>query len=605
MTIDKIRIKNYKSIEDIEFNLKKYGNSYTTMLLGLNEVGKSNILEAMMLFEVDTEEEFDFNILHNQKIDSKYIDIYFNLSFENNNTYINELKKTIINGEELDFKLSNIEKNIYLHKGSSTFNIKYNYKLNLNKPLFIKLNTEKKIEASNKNDTDETFIEVTNDDIPEILLKEINSVINSWEPLVSFWKPETKYLISSSIDLDIFKEKVYTNIPLKNIFSLAGYKTRDDIKSVIDEISSPQKRSKLASILSERTTKYIKSIWKHKIDIIIDISETANLDISVKDEGKNNTHDRHAMNVRSEGFKQFISFILSISVETGVLKESRRLILIDEPENHLHPSGARDLGKELLKIGEMNYLFVSTHSPFLIDHKNQERNIIIKKDSSANTIKKEIKEYNDLRDDEVLSEAFGISIYKDLMNPQSILVEGFSDKLLLQKTLNVSGLVYGITNGHGSNISQIATRLDNDDIKMLVIVDADEEGEKYKKSILKLSGNYTNENVFTIRDLVAEVVSGGTIEDLLGKEYVESQFKKLYTEIFGNESTFILLENSAFIDQIKIVLLKDEKTKKEVSDFLDKLKINISNNFQLSSASNLKTKFPLLKKLVDRIKEVV
>lgn len=39
MKITKIKIENFKSIKDIEFNLKKYGNSYTTMLVGINESG--------------------------------------------------------------------------------------------------------------------------------------------------------------------------------------------------------------------------------------------------------------------------------------------------------------------------------------------------------------------------------------------------------------------------------------------------------------------------------------------------------------------------------------------------------------------------------------
>ena len=53
------------------------------------------------------------------------------------------------------------------------------------------------------------------------------------------------------------------------------------------------------------------------------------------------------MNSRSDGFKQFISFILSLSIETKKYDNNNRLILIDEPERHLHPSGIRDLGKDL------------------------------------------------------------------------------------------------------------------------------------------------------------------------------------------------------------------------------------------------------------------
>ena len=58
MEITKIEIENFKSIKKIEFDLKKYGSSYTTMLVGINESGKSNILEAMSYLNTP-EDEFD------------------------------------------------------------------------------------------------------------------------------------------------------------------------------------------------------------------------------------------------------------------------------------------------------------------------------------------------------------------------------------------------------------------------------------------------------------------------------------------------------------------------------------------------------------------
>lgn len=66
MKITKIKIENFKSIKEIEFDLKKYGSSYTTMLVGINESGKSNILEAMSYLNTP-EGEFDYNVIHHQK----------------------------------------------------------------------------------------------------------------------------------------------------------------------------------------------------------------------------------------------------------------------------------------------------------------------------------------------------------------------------------------------------------------------------------------------------------------------------------------------------------------------------------------------------------
>jgi predicted ATP-dependent endonuclease of OLD family len=53
--------------------------------------------------------------------------------------------------------------------------------------------------------------------------------------------------------------------------------------------------------------------------------------------------------------------------------------LIDEPEVHLHPSGIRWMLEELLEIGKNNYLFISTHSDFMLDKDTKERHFLLTK----------------------------------------------------------------------------------------------------------------------------------------------------------------------------------------------------------------------------------
>ena len=57
MLLKNVKIQNYKSIEEIEFPIEKRNDSYTTILLGKNESGKSNILEALSALEKYNEEE--------------------------------------------------------------------------------------------------------------------------------------------------------------------------------------------------------------------------------------------------------------------------------------------------------------------------------------------------------------------------------------------------------------------------------------------------------------------------------------------------------------------------------------------------------------------
>lgn len=610
MTLDKITIQNFKSIKELEFDISKQGNSYATMLLGINEVGKSNILEAMSYMKKPTG-NFNYDDLHNQKDDeSKYIDLYFDLSFEKGEVKFQNIRNIIKNSKLIDIKITNLNKNVFLEKKKKQFKEMYNYDIEITNNLYIKDISETEPEDSkfkyeiSKTNEDESFIELNNELFKEYFSVQINAIIKVYEPKVSFWKPSPNYLISS-VDLNKFKEDMDLNIPLKHIFALAGLTSQENIKDKIEGLSNTSQRRSLQSILSDKTTKYVKSIWKHNINIDIEITERKKCSVSIKDGGKNNEHNFYPMNVRSEGFKQFMSLILSLSIESKRLGKKQRLILIDEPESHLHPSGIRDLGKELLAIGENNYLFVSTHSPFLIDRNNKERNIIIKKDSSACTIKKEITSENDIRDDEVLGEAFGINVYRDLMTPHKLLVEGASDKLILQKVFKLLDIDYGTTNGAGSNIVQIASKFNHDDIGIMVIVDDDREGKKYKADILKIGGVFNAENVFTLRDLVGSMNSEGTIEDLLGKEFVVSIYQKFYDEFIkeGTKNIEVSLEDKPFMEQIKIDLQKYANLKGEkLKDTLNQFKKKLSEDFAPKKTS-FGEKFPLLKELVNKVKE--
>ena len=611
MKLKKIKIENFKSIEKLELDIKKYGSSYATFFLGINESGKSNILEAISLFDTP-ESKFDYNLIHNQK-DNKNgpIDLWFYLDFDQNEDYIKFIQNECSDGGEvLDFKVKNILKNVYLQKGDDVFSENYEYEIEgIKRGICIKkvqntiteagrMKINDILDIKRKAEADESYKDLNEETVKEFLGDIIVDAIKQYEPEVSRWVPSEKYLLSS-VDLNSFKDKPDSNIPLKNIFALSNVMTAEEIKEKIEEISNDQLRRKLSNELSKNTTNYVQEIWKHKIKFDIDISDSKKCTVSIKDEGDENEFNFHKMTSRSEGFKQFMSLILSLSVETKAIGKKNGLILIDEPEAHLHPSGIRDLKEELLDIGENNYLFVSTHSPFLVDRNNKERNIVIYKNEYALTEKTLIKDEEDIRDDEVLDLAFGINVYKDLLNPNRILVEGSTDKKIFQKALMMKDLDFGITNGSGGNIVQVASRLNYDEIKVFVVVDDDPEGENYKDKIRQIGGIFGDNNVYTIRDIVGEVTSGSTVEDLLGSNFIGTQFKKFYKEKFNSEidPVFSLEDNKTFIQQIKVYLQKENKFTK---DIIEDFKTQVCNKFN-PSKSSFSTNFPLLDSLITKI----
>jgi len=605
MYISKVKIENFKSIKKIEIPFDKIGDSYTKIFVGINESGKSNILQALSYFDVP-QEEVDFDHFCNQKMtDSQFCDMYFTLEYEDGEA--ENIQKAIREAidTDIDIKIDiyNIDKNVYLKKDTSFFRYIYDYDVNLyGQNLYIKLSkVSGKDVVSVIGEELDGYELLTNDNFNDYFGDIVSGFIQEHEPAVSIWRPSSKYLLYDA-DLNTFKNNLDFNKPLYNIFKLSGYEDKKSISGAIDKVTNSRSRSVLESKLNDSLNEYIGKVWSNSIDLIIEITETGKFSLLIKDKGNENKHDRLSITARSQGAQHFLSLILSLSLETKNQERKNELILIDEPEVHLHPSGIRDLAKELLKIGQDNFVFLATHSPFMIDKNHKERHFIVKKDKKATTELKRIKNSDNIIDDEVLREAFGIDVYRDLLNPHSILVEGASDKILLQKALTCLGHNnIGVTNGHGSNITTLVSKLNYDDIHIVVVVDDDDDGRKDKEKILKIGGAYTDKNVFTIRDLVGEIIDKGSIEDTLDSGFVKAKFVKYYKDTYNKDIDFEVDSTQPIIKQITDLLKANKLFSRWDMDAFKKL---LSDEFNPNKKS-LEEKNQLLKKLAEKIVEKI
>ena len=608
MRIKKAIIDNFKSIDHIELDFDKVGDSYTKIFVGVNESGKSNILEALSYFKVP-DNNVSSDSFCNQKIEDRdSCSILFELEHDPETFLV--LNEKNRKEPEINISLSNITKKVYLPMGANRFAYCYDYDLELlDNNLYVKdvpmpsqFGTGHAIKKSIVGEAkkDEKCIQLTKEFILQNYKNLIDDYVQKQEPVVSVWKASSEYLLSN-VNLNVFSQNIDSNKPLRNIFYLSGYKDQKSITNAIIKITVPTKKSILSSKLNKAINDYINKVWSNKINIVIEITETGFLTFLIKDQGAENEHNRFLITERSQGAQQFLSLILSLSLEAESHERKNELILIDEPETHLHPSGIRDLGRELLKIGHENYVFLATHSPFIIDKKHKERHYIVKKNTKAISEVVRIKESDNLIDDEVLNEAFGINVYQDLLNPHSILVEGTSDKVILQKVFSLLGRKdIGITNGHGTNIDTVASKMNFDNISVLVLTDDDKDGKKYKADIIRIGGVFNENNVFTIRDLEGGIINQGTIEDALGIDYIQSQFRDFCINQFGQElSGFELVYDQPVMSQI-IVFLK--RKKKYNSLIIDALKKQVSDNFNPSKTA-LNKQFGILKGLAGKIIE--
>lgn len=625
MKLTEIKIRGYKSINQLDFPIKKYGDSYTTILLGKNESGKSNVLDAMATPKQQaSQEEVDFIKLKNRQNEPTYVQVFFHFELDENDNYREAIAKVVDMPDELleNLNITTVDKEIYLGSRSQTYGVDVVYEydtISVKKYGFVKTKVEIpatptvpaktvdkvsiRVNAEIPEEEKANYTQLDKETFEEIIKDGLKPFVRAISIPVDIWKSEDKYLIKDKIQLKDFAEAPESNLPLKNMFYLAGYETKQKISQVVAEIEKDgNKRKNLKKTLSKKTTEYLNTKWaEHKISIDVDIEGDLSTSVSVQDKADEDHY--FDMADRSQGFKQFVSLLLSISISSASGDTKDHLILIDEPEVHLHPSGVRFMLEELLEIGKHNYLFISTHSNFMLDRDMKERHYLLSKDKNNLTTSNQIETDEDINDDEVLQTAFGINVISDFLSPHKLLVEGETDKMLLQKALELTKKDHDIliTNGTGSNIVATASLLSYHDITPTVVVDDDDAGKKAKVEINKINKNFSGK-VHTIRELNGNIISDGSIEDTLAMTYVQSEANKVFrTNSIANIS---LVNTSPYCEQIKTHLnreITEQKGKKQkVDGILATIKYKLAENYNPTLAV-MKRDAPKLSELAEAI----
>ncbi|MGM0985270.1 MAG: ATP-dependent nuclease [Pseudomonadota bacterium] len=119
----------------------------------------------------------------------------------------------------------------------------------------------------------------------------------------------------------------------------------------------------------------------------------------------------------------------------GLLKNKERhpgasIIAIEEPESHLHPGAIHQLNEIIRSLSETNQVIISTHNPLFVDRTNIKTNIIVENGKAVPA--KDIKTIRSL---------LGILASDNLTNANfALVVEGESDAIAMKAILsNLSG----------------------------------------------------------------------------------------------------------------------------------------------------------------------
>lgn len=568
MELEEIKIKNFRSIEDITIDnfyqqIDTKNKRGFNLLIGINGSGKSSILQAINNI-------YNSNIAFNETIykpvrynkDSE-IRVVLSLKIDHN---INKLLKE--KSKEF-FEIKNIDNMVEFE---DIQNIQFQFKLSskqekTNNRYYLNSEWYEKNNLNDIQDEHDNFL--------------WDNIIKPIKPKIIYWSYKSEYLLPQSINLVNIINGQTRNKPLENIFKLA----KIDIKN-LGNIQDASNRKTIEKELNKAINTHLKYVWKEfedKVKINISLESTGECVCLVQD--KDNDVLQYSMNDRSDGFRQFISFVLSISCEEKINDIKNSIILLDEPEIHIHPSGIEFLRDRLIDISKRNIVICATHSVFMIDKQNSESHILVSKKKGKTSIER-MNDKTITLSDEVMRKGFGINYWKEILPQTILLVEGKSDKAILNKVLqSINRTDIFIQSCNGGEMPKIYQYASLDNLNLFILLDQDQGGQNIYSQILKIQKDQgiVKNNIFFLNDLLNLLPKTSTFEDVL--EYEDFKF------VFESYE-----ETKNFEENLNILTVGMNKDKKK--EKIDEIKTKISDNYKYAGQGKIKTFIEnLLKKI--------
>lgn len=389
MKFERIEIKNFRNFDDIKIDL-----SNKNIFFGLNDVGKTNFLYALRYV-------FDKDIRKLNLVDSDFHNKQFDKPIE-----------IIVTLDISDVYDSDCQKLRAQLKGA--LQSKHN-------KVYIRLLAE-----YNKNELIALPLLYWGGDLDNLqemkqrgYLYEIDYVFNviyidSYVDLYSLFKKNVSQLIKNENDDD--------KAALANI-----QKTVDELNNNISSLSG------IKEFESRLTPEYQKFRDEG-------ISVSIKSEIAVKGLYSNiipyikQNDDDNLYPTAGEGRKKLLAYSIFDILADENSEKKITLFLIEEPENHLHKSMQIALSQILFTDTKYTYLFVTTHSPFVLyemDNVNLVRIYSDRKINGISTFYKVPENYEKAR--KMLNRCLSEAIFANKV----LLVEGPSEYMLFSKVLAI------------------------------------------------------------------------------------------------------------------------------------------------------------------------
>jgi len=407
MKINKIKINNFRSIENVEMTFQKL-----MMFIGQNNHGKSNMLYAILFFfgEIKVQELDFFN-----DSDELYVEIEFNyldeddkVTFKKYLTNDNKIlvRKTAYRGGSFEYNgyIENPVEDYLKEKSASNFT-KRDVATEL--PIYEYLPQEGRITKANIIEAQQQYINVHegtiqfNYELEETNFLGLKSVAQGIFGDV-FFIPAVKNI---NDDLAANKTSIFTKLYSRVIDLVTSDDT--DIQTIKDKVTTQFKKlnkynedgctvneSRPIELcqFEDRLSDNMRS-WGVNLEIEI---IQPNIDDVFKSGVNIWIHDgfKTDINRKGHGLQRALTFSLikTLSehvheelIEEGQTRQASKssYFIFEEPELYLHPQAQRSLLDSLIRLSSESQVILCTHSSALISLKNYKSISIVRKNSQT------------------------------------------------------------------------------------------------------------------------------------------------------------------------------------------------------------------------------
>jgi putative ATP-dependent endonuclease of OLD family len=248
----------------------------------------------------------------------------------------------------------------------------------------------------------------------------------------------------------------------------------------IESLERPVLESLSASVTST-VKNFLPGVSKIKLELRKDPYRTTTrraVDISI-DDGVSTHIER-----KGEGVQSLVALSIMRHIAQQQKGSAFSVIAIDEPESHLHPEAARELRQVMMELSGSNQVVLSSHSPLFVHLTRPSSNIIVqnKRATPAKTVR-------DVR------ECLGVRLSDNLQNAELVLLlEGEADRVAISSLLMAHSSILdeamkdgrlGIdTLGSASGLSSKASFYKSNACKIHCFMDNDEAGKEAIKKAL-------------------------------------------------------------------------------------------------------------------------